>query len=753
MTTSPASLRRDASARRNAFAAALCATTFFFIGFSLPENAFLRAQTSPVETITVEGIYTGAYRDITALPTTFWLVNGSLVLYDVRKPAAERLYEILDPKSGKRSPMFDMAKARASMKTLRGTENFPPLNFSADGAFAYLELGEELALFDVKKVEFRSIAKEVKEGTVRFSPDGKKIAYVKKNDMYVFDFASAQETRLTNDGTETTLNGTHSWVYWEEVFDRDDRGFTWSPDSRAIAYYQSDESMVSQVVFPDVQPAVPENIYQRYPKAGGANPKVKLGVVEIDKPQQTVWLEIIAGDKPEVEYLARAQWLPDGKRLAVQTMPRHQREVTLYLAERSTGKLTPILTETDPGWINLNDDLHFFKDGKRFLIASERTGFNHLYLYSTDGKLLNAVTKGSWAVGEARGTAIQAVDESKGLIYFKANEKSSVERHLYVVKLDGTGMKRLTEENGSHAVRFNSAATHYTDIYSTISTPPALRLHSAEGKRTQEIAPANAQAAAARGLLYPSLFTIPVDAEFQMPAQMLKPRNFDPAKRYPVIIYVYGGPSAPNVVNAWQSDNYFYQILADAGYIVVKMDNRSAAGISKKFENACLRELAGDSELNDLLAGVRWLKEQSFVDSARIGVWGWSFGGAFTLLGMTRSTAFKAGIAVAAPTDWRFYDTKYTEAFMKTPADNPEGYEKTNLNRYAKDLHGRLLLVHGTYDDNVHPQNAWNFINALIRANKRFDTLIYPMRKHGISDAPARIHLYNAMLDFWTKNL
>ena len=183
------------------------------------------------------------------------------------------------------------------------------------------------------------------------------------------------------------------------------------------------------------------------------------------------------------------------------------------------------------------------------------------------------------------------------------------------------------------------------------------------------------------------------------------------------------------------------------------MDNRSAAAISKKLENACLRELAGDSELNDLLAGVRWLKEQPFVDSARIGVWGWSFGGAFTLLGMTRSTAFKAGIAVAAPTDWRFYDTKYTEAFMKTPADNPEGYEKTNLNRYAKDLHGRLLLVHGTYDDNVHPQNAWNFMNALIRANKRFDTMIYPMRKHGISDAPARIHLYNAMVDFWTKNL
>lgn len=713
--------------------------------------------TPPQQRITIEGIYTGKYRDITAQPMKKWFADGSLMIFDTRKPAPERVYEVLSPQSGKRTPLFDMTKARASMKALRGVENLPPLSFNEQGTFAMIDFGEDLVLLDVKATEFRNVAKGVKEETIRFSPDGTKLAYVKSNDLYVYDIAKQAETRLTSDGSATILNGTHSWVYWEEVFDRDDRGYAWSPDSRAIAYHQSDESMVSQITFPDVKPAVPENILQRYPKAGGANPKVRLGVIELDKPTQTTWLDVTAGVNPAIEYLARVKWLPNGKQIAVQTMTRNQYEVTLHLADRTSGKLTALHTERDSGWVNLNDDLYFFKDGKRFLIASERTGYNHLYLYSIDAKgeakLLNAVTKGAWAAGEARGNVIQAVDEAKGLVYFKAGEKSSMERHLYVVKLDGSGMKRLTEEAGSHAVEFNDAATYYTDSYSNISTPSSLRIHSSDGKRVQELAPANVQAAAPYGLQFPSLFTIPVDKEFQMPAQILKPRDFDATKRYPVIIYVYGGPSAPNVVNGWQGDNYYNQVLADAGYLVVKVDNRSAAAISKKFENSCLKQLAGDSELNDLLAGVQWLKQQSYVDSTRIGVWGWSFGGAFTLQAMTHSKAFKAGIAVAAPTDWRFYDTKYTEAFMKTPQENAAGYDKTNVNNHAKNLHGRLLLVHGTYDDNVHPQNAWNFINELIRANKYFDLMIYPMRKHGIADPAARIHLYNGMVDFWKKNL
>jgi dipeptidyl-peptidase 4 len=778
----------------------LAASLPFSLPFSLLSPAAadrLHAQAAssvPTAPITVEGIYTGKYRDIAALPAVQWTADGNVIIFDSRKPSSSRSYELLNPATGKRQPMFDLAKTKASMKALRGSEDVPFPTFNSTGTLGFMQFDDEIVVLDVKTGECRSVAKGAKDDCTRFSPDGNKLAFVRNGDLFVLDLnaASPAAMRLTSGGSATFLNGTHSWVYWEEVFDRDDRGYAWSPDSRAIAYYQSDESPVTQIGFPHFKPAVPEVIQQRYPKVGGANPKVRIGIVELPAmtassapststttpattpaaTPNTTWIDLAAGSNPEVEYLARMQWLPDGKRLAVETMNRSQYAVVLHFADRTSGKSTKILTETDSGWVNLHDDIHFLADGKHFLWASERTGYNHLYRYTLDGKLVNAVTRGAWAVGEARGAAIMAVDEAKGLVYFKATEKSSVERQLYSIKLDGSGMKRVSEETGSHATVFNDYVAgkplYYLDTYSTISTPPSLTLRSADGKRLVELAESRAAMAASYNLLYPSLFAIPVttpatrttsaqpQSTFAMPAQMLTPRGFnptDPAKKYPVIVYVYGGPSAPNVINAWQSDNYFYQLLADAGYIVVKLDNRSAAAISKTYENSCAKQLAGDSELGDLLAGVRWLKDQPYVDAARVGVWGWSFGGTFTMLAMTHSQEFKAGIAVAGPTNWAYYDTKYTESFMKTPADNPAGYDKTNLNNHAKNLSGRLYIVHGTYDDNVHPQNTWNFMDELIRANKQFDLMWYPMRKHGISDAPARIHLYTSMLNFWKKNL
>lgn len=716
------------------------------------------------EKITIEGIYRGQFRDITTLPAVQWLDDGSAVMMDYRQSAPTRTLEKLDPASGKRTALGDAAKIRANWKTLTGMDAIPLPTFNASGSAGFVEWGEDVHILTVASGEWRSI-RGAKNDCTRFSPDGKKIGFVRENDLYVYDVAANKETRLTTDGGKLLYNGTHSWVYWEEVFDRADEGYTWSEDSKMIAFYQSDESPVSTVTFPDFKPAVPNNIEQRYPKAGGANPKVRVGILNLDNPAQVRWLDFptsggYAGVEPKMEYIVRLQWLPDNKRLAVQTMNRAQTELLLHFADAATGKTAQILKETNEGWVNVHDDLHFFADNKHFLWASERTGYNHFYRYTLDGKLVNQVTKGDWAIGGAREKALAAVDEKRGTLYFRALEKSSIERHLYKIQVDGSKMQRLTEESGTHSVNVSNDGAFYTDAFSTISSPPELRLHKNDGKRVTVLAASRTDLSAKLPLQYPQFFTIPVTSPaqsgtFAMPAQILKPRTFDSTKRYPVIIYVYGGPSAPVVQNGWQQDRdrYFYQMLSDEGYIVVKLDNRSCAGISKTYENTCVKDLAGDSEVGDLLAGVRWLKAQSFVDSTRIGMWGWSFGGAFTLQAMTRSKEFKAGIAVAAPSDWRFYDTKYTESFMKTPQENIAGYEKTNANVRAKDLHGRLLLVHGTYDDNVHPQNAWAFINELVRANKQFDLMIYPMRQHGISDAPARIHLYNLMFDFWKKNL
>lgn len=744
-------------------------TCFSALTFALVFIPYLSAQDKPAEKalvptisaekITVEGIYRGQFRDVAVVPQTQWLQDGSAVYYDSRQAAPTRTFEKLDPATGKRTAFGDMAKIGTGWKSLANTEVVPLPTFNASGTAGFVQWGEDVHVLTVASAEWRSI-RGAKEDCTRFSPDGKKIAFVRANDLYVYDIASQKEARLTTDGGKLLYNGTHSWVYWEEVFDRADEGYTWSEDSKMIAFYQSDESPVSTVIFPDFKPAVPENIEQRYPKAGTANPKVRVGILNLDAPANVRWVEFptsggYAGVEPKLEYIVRLKWLADNKRLSLQTMNRAQTELALHYADAATGKTAQILKETNDGWVNIHDDLRFLADNKHFLWTSERTGYNHVYRYTLDGKLVNQVTKGDWAAGGARSNAIAAVDEKRGVLYFRALEKSSVERHLYRINLDGSKMQRLTEESGTHTVSVSDDGAAYIDNFSTVSTPPQLSLHKNDGKRVTVLAAARTDISAKLPLQTPSIFTIPVGGGFAMPAQILKPRTFDSTKRYPVIIYVYGGPSAPVVQNGWQQDRdkYFYQMLSDEGYIIVKLDNRSCAGISKTYENTCVKDLAGNSEVSDLLAGVRWLKAQSYVDSSRVGMWGWSFGGAFTLQAMTRSKEFKAGIAVAAPSDWRFYDTKYTESFMKTPQENASGYDKTNVNLRARDLAGRLLLVHGTYDDNVHPQNVWTFINELVKANKQFDLMMYPMRKHGISDASARIHLYNLMFDFWKKNL
>lgn len=706
----------------------------------------------------MEWVYNPETRKAGVVPTTQWFSDGTALFVDNRLPAKERILERLDPKTGKRSPLCDVAKLRESLKTLRGSENIPMPTFNRQGSYGIYETGDAIQLLDVAQSSVKVIIKGVTDEYTRFSPDGLKISFVRNHDLYVYDIAKQSETRLTTDGSETLLNGELSWVYWEEVYDRAPEGYYWSDDSQSLVFYQSDESPVTVISYTHFKPAIPEVITQRYPKAGGANPKVRMGFLDIAQPAQVRWLDLgSAGIDPKFEYIVRAKWLPDNQRVAVQTMTRDQKELTMYFADKMTGKTTKILTEVDSGWVNILDDLKFSKDGKSFFWNSGRTGFYHIYRYGIDGKLINQVTKGAWSVVFSRGNAINAIDEKSGWLYFTALEKSSVERHLYKVKFDGTKMTRLTEEAGTHAVRFNADATYCISNHSSISTPPSVRLWSvnkSELKQTATLAPPRTEVVEKLGIQLPTLFSITLSDGYVMPAQILKPKNFDATKRYPVIVHVYGGPSAPVVSNRWIGfDYYYYQLLLDAGYLIVELDNRSAAAISKNYENTVVRQLCGDGEVGDLVAGVRWLKQQPYVDSNRVGMWGWSFGGAFTLAGMTRSNEFKAGIAVAAPTDWRYYDTKYTESFMKTPQNNKEGYDKTSLMATAKNLHGRLFLVHGTYDDNVHPQNAWHFIDELIKAGKMFDLMMYPMRKHGISDNPARLHLYKSMLEFWKKNL
>ncbi|HEX8072240.1 MAG TPA: DPP IV N-terminal domain-containing protein [Pyrinomonadaceae bacterium] len=711
--------------------------------------------------LTLEWVYSDEGRRLASVPAHVWLADGKLLLYDASRPAAQRTFEILDPATGARRPALDAAAALASLNALLPAADARPAlpwpdSFDTSGRRALYLINGDLYVLDVAAARFARLTKtDAEERDPAFSPDGRRLAFVRTNDLYVLDLDTQTEARVTRDGSETTLNGTLSWVYWEEIFGRRDTGYWWSPDSRAIAYLQTDETPVPVSTFVDFQPETPRVIRQHYPKAGTPNPRVRVGVAELGR-DETTWVRIT--DKP-FEYVLRVKWLPDARRLSVQTLTRDQHESGLYFAARDTGAAQRVLTETDPAWVNIHDDLHFLADGKHFLWASERDGYYHLYRYTLDGRLVNQVTSGPWALASSGAgvfwvrQAVTGIDEANGWVYFTAMERAPLERHLYRIKLDGSGLTRLSTEPGVHRISMAPSTQFYLDNFSDVRTLPALALHRADGARQLALAAPRAEVLARFDVQYPELISIPAADGFQMPARVIKPRDFQPARKYPVIIYIYGGPSAPTVANAWQRDVLLDQQLVDAGYVVVRVDNRAATAISKRLENT-IAQKAYEPETADLLDAVRWLKAQPWVDGGRVGVWGWSGGGTMTLNLMTRSQEFKAGISVAPGTDWRFYDTKWAEALVGgTPAENPAGYERASLIPRARDLHGRVLIVYGSYDDNVHPQNEQAFIDALIKSGKLFEQMVYPMRKHDIGDRAAQLHLYSTMLDFWKRNL
>lgn len=728
---------------------------------SLLAAAHARAQAGAAGGLTLDWIYGDEGRRVASVPTHAWLSDGRLLLFDVRRPPAERTFEIFEPATGARRPALDMAAAVKSLDALLPDSGVTaaldwPESFDAEGRRAVYVFKGDLFLLDLAASRFKRLTQtDAEEQSPGFSPDGRRLAFVRAHDLYVVDVDAGTETRVTRDGSETLLNGSLSWVYWEEIFGRRDIGYWWSPDSRALAYLQTDESKVGVSAFMDFRPeSAPRIITQRYPQAGMPNPRVRVGVAELGRAE-TVWVDI--KDRP-FEYVLRVKWLPDGRRLSVQTLTRDQRESGLYFAPRETGAAARVLTETDPAWVNIHDDLHFLADGKHFLWASERDGYYHLYRYTLDGRLVNRVTGGPWSMASSGAgvfwvrQAVVGIDEKDGWVYFTALERSSVERHLYRVKLDGTGMKRLSAEPGMHRISMSPDARLYLDNFSDLRTLPALGLHRPDGTRLSVLAPARPELLARFDVQYPELLNIPAADGFQMPARLLKPKGFRPERRYPVIMYIYGGPSAPSVSNAWPGGLLTEQLYIAEGFVLLAVDNRAATGISKKLENTIAMG-AMEPETNDLLDAVRWLKRQPWVDPARVGVYGWSNGGSMTLSLLTRSQEFKAGISGAPVTDWRYYDTKWAEALAGMPDENPAGYDRASFVKRAGDLHGRLLLVHGTYDDNVHPQNTQAFADALIQSGKLFEQMNYPMRKHGFADRAAQIHLQRTMLDFWKRNL
>jgi dipeptidyl-peptidase-4 len=685
-----------------------------------------------------------------------WLKDGAHYLQAKRDPES-RATDLMKVKAitGEASPFFDAAKMEAAFASLPGftrddarrlahrpvylmndAQNAVLINHAND--LFFYELGSERASRLTNTAEA-----EVGE---EFSPDGRLVSFVRDGDLYVVDVSSQRERELTSGGGPKLLNGRLDWVYQEELYGRSNyKGYWWSPDSSRLAYLQLDESPVHEFTIVDHVPHLQDVELESYPKAGDPNPKVKLGIIGA-AGGATRWVDNFKYDGVE-PLIVRVGWTPDSRKVVYQIQNREQTWLDLNYADPATGKVQTLFRETSKAWVEVIDEPTWLKDGS-FLWLSERTGFRHLFHYKADGTLIKQVTDGRWEISNLAGA-----DEASGWAYFTASQQSFTASNAYRVKLDGSNLTRLTAADGHHSANFSPTFTHFIDTRSDINAPPQLAVFDASGKQVRVIHASNLDALKQYKLGTPEFLKVKTRDGFEMEAMMIKPPDFDPSRKYPVMQYTYGGPHSQQVRNSWGGPAYlWHQMLAQKGYIIWVCDNRTASG--KGVESTWnVYKNFGELELRDIEDGLAWLKSQPYVDGSRIGIWGWSFGGFMTSYALTHSKSFKIGIAGGSVTDWRLYDTIYTERYMATPQNNPEGYKKSSPLAAAKDLSGKLLLIHGMIDDNVHMQNTIQFAYELQKAGKPFQLMLYPKSRHGVTDPLLAKHMRMTMTEFILANL
>ena len=705
---------------------------------------------APLRTLTIDAIYDPDRRvDFSGAPPTTLRWMDDETLLQTRRDGSGVEWLKVDAASGRTSPLFDQARMEAALAALPGVsrEDAAARARAADLLFnpartgALVTIGDDLYFYDVTRATaIRLTRSPGEEEEATFSPDGARVAFVRAYNLHVVDVATQQERALTTDGTAALLNGKLDWLYQEEIYGRGRfRGYWWSPDSRRLAFLQLDERPVPEYTVVDDLSYRPRVEVTDYPKAGDPNPLVRLGIVGVGGGAP-VWVPL---DSYGAEILiVDVDWAPGTAGVSFQVQDREQTWLDLHLADPSTGLTTRVLRETTPAWVNANGSPVWLKDGS-FLWFSERSGFKHLYHYRADGTLVRRVTDGRWDI-----RALHGVDEPRRVVYFDAGARRHIDTDLYRIGLDGSGLTRLSRTDGTHRATFNPSFTQYVGVWSDADTPPQVRLHRADGSEVRAIDANPVRALSEHRLSRPEFVEVRTRDGFVMDAMLIKPPDFDPSRRYPVFQLTYAGPGTASVRNQWGGTQYvFHQLLAQHGVIVWVLDNRSAGGKGAESQWPVYGKL-GELELRDLEDGVAWLRQQSFVDASRIVLHGWSYGGFMTAYALTHSTSWAAGVVGAPVTDWRNYDTVYTERYMKTPQNNPDGYRRTAPRFAAADLHGRMLLVHGSIDDNVHRQNSEQFAYELQRAGKAFEVMVYPRTRHGITDPRLNKHFRQTMFDF-----
>jgi len=655
----------------------------------------------------------------------------------------------LEPQQQALSAEEEQRRERQRTAALSGIVEY---EFSPDSRHLLVPLGGNLYIYDLQAPPDKAVRQLTNTGSyetdAHFSPRGSYVSFVRNQNLIIYDLATSTERPITRDGGGLVSYGTAEFIAQEEM-DRS-TGYWWSPDEQRIAFTRVDESPVAEVDRFEIYADAVKVIKQRYPAAGAANVLVQLFVKTLSgaAAADTAPVQIDLGKNPDV-YLARVNWLPSSATLAVQRQSRDQKTLTLLKADALTGHASELLSEHSDTWVELHDELTFLKHSPRFIWASNRTGFKHLYLYDLDGNLIRPLTSGEpgrpmgqWEVigNTETARALRGVDEKHGVIYFMANAESPLERHFYRASLTDahSSPKRITADAGWHDAIMSKDAQVFLDTYSTPDHPPSLTLRSVDGKTLAVLAPneltPNHPYAPYLSEHIPVEFgTLRASDGQTLYYQIMKPRDLVPGKRYPAVVHVYGGPGAQLVRRAWgASEQLFREYLVQQGYIVFTLDNRGSMARGVRFKSAIYRQMSL-AEVQDQVRGVDYLKTLPFVDPTRIGVFGWSYGGYMALMCMMQAPdVFAAGVSGAPVTDWHLYDTHYTEQYMGTPQENAAGYTASSVATYASRLKGPLLMMHGMADDNVLYTHSTTLYKTLQDLDKQFDIMAYPGSKHGL---------------------
>ncbi|MCK9538990.1 DPP IV N-terminal domain-containing protein [Dokdonella sp.] len=649
---------------------------------------------------------------------------------------------------GEARPVSELEQARRERARTAQLKGIVSYRWAPDGTKLLFGLDERLWLYDFSAREDARLRALTAPGTqvidAKVSPRGRYVSWVADQNLIVLDLRTGRRRALTRDGRGPLHNAEAEFVAQEEM-DRS-TGYWWAPDDSMLAFEQFDEAGVDEVERSEVHAARTVVVRQRYPSAGRPNVKVRLGLV---KPTggRVRWIDL--GAEPDI-YLARVDWLPDGRRVAFQRQSRDQRRLDLVAVDVHTLQHAPLLTETSDTWINLHHDLRFLHDEDAFVWASERSGYRQLQVVGLDGQPRRRLTHGDYDVD-----ALLALDEKAGLAYFAANRDDVLEAQVYAVRLDGSNAAaplRISEGAGWHAAVFADDASVWIDTFSNPGTPPQVSLRRNDGRRiawieANELRPGHPYWPYRDALIAPEFGTLASEDGQALHYRLLKPAGFEPTRRYPVFMTWYGGPGRQYVTRAW--GNHFEQYMAQQGYVVFALDNRGTPRRGRRFSDAIFGQL-GKAEVADQLAGVAWLKARPWVDGARIGAFGWSYGGYQTLMLLARSDAFAAGAAVAPVTDWALYDTHYTERFLGMPGANPDGYAASGVLKWVAAIPSdKLLLIHGMADDNVLFAHSTELMVRLQEQGTQFRLMAYPGARHGLSTPALKTHVHTLVAEFF----